>query len=241
MIQQHNRKSYLAPPAPKAINRDGSRDSPSHQEPSEKSNKSPRPPPPPSRHSKPQTPQLQQSQQKHVTPTSGEIPVNFSRDSESSSRNRIAVDTPGSSLGLEHLTTKDQRPKTNRNPSSYSSTNGSSNSSGTRSGATTSTTSPQTQYTTSAHTNNNNTTNTNVSMSPIEAPQYSSRSAPSPYHSKPRVGPESAGFPTSAGGRPVPPPTGPLPVPPPRSAGTSGWRGKDPQGQGQGHRHGSTS
>ncbi|KAK2750856.1 MAP kinase kinase (MEK) [Onygenales sp. PD_40] len=80
MMEQHNRKSYLAPPAPKAITRDGSRDSISH---SRNSEQSPRP---------------------RFTPTSGEIPLNISREPSSRmyGEPRSAVEA-SPTMGFEHL------------------------------------------------------------------------------------------------------------------------------------------
>ncbi|PGH10943.1 STE/STE7/MEK1 protein kinase [Helicocarpus griseus UAMH5409] len=83
MMEQHNRKSYLAPPAPKAITRDGSRDSISH---SRNSETSPRP---------------------RFTPTSGEIPLNLAREpSNSSSRgygDPMSAVEASPTIGFEHL------------------------------------------------------------------------------------------------------------------------------------------
>ncbi|EFW13606.1 MAP kinase kinase (MEK) [Coccidioides posadasii str. Silveira] len=81
MMDRHNRKSYLAPPAPRAINRDGSRDSVSES----RSQQQPDP------HS-------------HPTPTSGEIPLNYSHEpyiqrDEQTPR----ASNPSPTLGLEHL------------------------------------------------------------------------------------------------------------------------------------------
>lgn len=56
-MERHNRKSYLAPPAPKTLNRDGSQDSTSLSNSSDTSS--------------------YQSSQPRFTPTSGEIPLNI--------------------------------------------------------------------------------------------------------------------------------------------------------------------
>lgn len=66
LMEKSNRKSHLAPPAPKALNRDGSR-------------ASPKPPPKPPTTS---TSRSSQGLQKpaHQAPTSGEIPLNISSD-----------------------------------------------------------------------------------------------------------------------------------------------------------------
>lgn len=60
-MDKHNRKSYLAPPAPKSLNRDGSRNS----------GVAPRPPSATSGTSHPPS---------HPTPTSGDIPLNIASD-----------------------------------------------------------------------------------------------------------------------------------------------------------------
>ncbi|GAD92187.1 MAP kinase kinase Ste7 [Paecilomyces variotii No. 5] len=62
MMEKHNRKSYLAPPAPKSLNRDGSRNSGSASKPASATSGTPHPP-------------------SHATPTSGDIPLNIAGDS----------------------------------------------------------------------------------------------------------------------------------------------------------------
>ncbi|OJD09749.1 hypothetical protein AJ78_08948, partial [Emergomyces pasteurianus Ep9510] len=84
MMEQHNRKSYLAPPAPKAITRDGSRDSVSHSRNAETS---------------PRT---------HFSPTSGEIPLNIAREPNNNISGRMYGDPlsaiePSPTMGFEHL------------------------------------------------------------------------------------------------------------------------------------------
>jgi mitogen-activated protein kinase kinase len=82
MMEQHNRKSYLAPPAPKSIARDGSRDALSY-----------------SYSRQPDSPAGQR-----YTPLSGEIPVNYA--GEPSPRRRADHPAPARlppTLGLEHL------------------------------------------------------------------------------------------------------------------------------------------
>ncbi|KAK2736186.1 MAP kinase kinase (MEK) [Myotisia sp. PD_48] len=87
MMDQHNRKSYLAPAAPKAITRDGLRESISHASIPEEPPKS------------------------YITPTSAEIPVNINRDFN----NPIAANTgprfadPSPTLGLEQLSIASQQ------------------------------------------------------------------------------------------------------------------------------------
>lgn len=80
-MEQHNRKSYLAPPAPKAIGRDGSRESVASAK------------------------QLDSSKPR-FTPTSGEIPLNIPHDvmshlHQSPGESRSAVDNQ--TMGFEHL------------------------------------------------------------------------------------------------------------------------------------------
>ncbi|KAL1851827.1 MAP kinase kinase (MEK) [Paecilomyces lecythidis] len=62
MMEKHNRKSYLAPPAPKSLNRDGSRNSGSTSKPASATSGTPHPP-------------------SHPTPTSGDIPLNIAGES----------------------------------------------------------------------------------------------------------------------------------------------------------------
>lgn len=80
MMDQHNRKSYLAPPAPSSIKRDGSRDSVSRtRQPSDDS---------------PRT---------RATPTSGEIPLNLARDIKRSEASYKSGTAQSPTMGLEQL------------------------------------------------------------------------------------------------------------------------------------------
>lgn len=129
-MEQHNRKSYLAAPAPKAINRDGSRDStamatprdsPKPRQPPSQSQPQPTPPQPqhtqrPSQHNTP-------AQAKYPTPTSGEIPLNISTDGwphGHGSNPNSARSPPVPSLSLEHLSleTNDRHRQPNGSSSS---------------------------------------------------------------------------------------------------------------------------
>ncbi|KAK2757903.1 MAP kinase kinase (MEK) [Arachnomyces sp. PD_36] len=126
MMEQHNRKSYLAPPAPKSINRDGSRDSTAMATPRD-SPKPPQPqsstsqhhyPTPPSHHNTP-------SQGKYPTPTSGEIPLNIAPSDGwphgySPNPNSARSPPAAPSLSLEHLSleTNDRHRQPNGSSSS---------------------------------------------------------------------------------------------------------------------------
>lgn len=79
-MDQANRKSYLAPPAPRAIKRDGSRDSVSHSNSAEK----------------PQKPRF--------APT-GEIPLNIPQDpaQRSPAESRSAIEPSSQTMGFEQL------------------------------------------------------------------------------------------------------------------------------------------
>ncbi|OAX77536.1 hypothetical protein ACJ72_08164 [Emergomyces africanus] len=198
MMEQHNRKSYLAPPAPKAITRDGSRDSISH---SRNAETSPRP---------------------HFTPTSGEIPLNIAREpnnnnnNNNSTSNRIYGDPlsaiePSSTMGFEHLSlgsATHHHPdyNHNHNPLQHLSSNGNGNGNGNTSG-----------------TNNNNGLAHSVRQYPnhphldTSVPQYASPMSASAATTRTVI--QSATLPS----RPAPPPSGPLPAPP-GSAGPGGWR-----------------
>jgi mitogen-activated protein kinase kinase len=131
-MEQHNRKSYLAPPAPKAINRDGSRDSTVGKSPTEvtpRESQQPRHSPQPQSQS--QYPHPQQhtphsnAQAKFPTPTSGEIPLGVSSDgwphgytpSPGSAR---SPPMPTPNLSLEHLSleTSDRHRQPNGSSSS---------------------------------------------------------------------------------------------------------------------------
>ncbi|EEH34973.1 dual specificity protein kinase FUZ7 [Paracoccidioides lutzii Pb01] len=187
MMEQHNRKSYLAPPAPKSINRDGSRDSMCHPRTAE-----PSPAP-------------------RFTPTSGEIPLNITREPLNSSGGlRVYSDPmsamePSPTVGFEHLSLD--------GTSQYH---------------------PDHHDLHKALNNHNNPhhPNGNGSANPASARQQYTKSYPSidtsvPQHASPmsasatmtRAAIQSATLPS----RVAPPPSGPLPAPP-GSAGAAGWR-----------------
>ncbi|EFR02636.1 STE/STE7/MEK1 protein kinase [Nannizzia gypsea CBS 118893] len=101
MMEQHNRKSYLAPPAPKAITRDGgSGESPSSSSP----------------HTPDDTPRQA---------TSGDIPLNIAGDITPRSRPQASYGIDGSSsMGFEKLSlnTQGQVPRSSRSPYPHSAT-----------------------------------------------------------------------------------------------------------------------
>lgn len=172
-MEQHNRKSYLAPPAPRAIKRDGSRDSTAYSPVEYPLDQ----PTQPSSHNN-------QQQQSYPTPTSGEIPMNFSR--EPGPRNNAG------SLGFENLSldksqNQDYSPHQHHSASTASSPFGNGNSA--------SRAASRSQYS---------------SASNISSPQYGTRSASSPYYSS--RGANQDGI--NGGGNRTAPPTGPLPHPP---------------------------
>ncbi|EQL29600.1 STE/STE7/MEK1 protein kinase [Blastomyces dermatitidis ATCC 26199] len=201
MMEQHNRKSYLAPPAPKAITRDGSRDSISH---SRNAETSPRP---------------------RFTPTSGEIPLNIAREPNSNSSSSggarmysdpMSAIEPSSTMGFEHLSlgsATHHHPDYNHthnpahNPLQHLTSNGTSNS--------------------SAKSNNNNNNGHPHSHSTRQYPSHPHIDTSVPQYASPmsasaattRAAIQSATLPS----RPAPPPSGPLPAPP-GSAGSGGWR-----------------
>ncbi|OJD20783.1 STE/STE7/MEK1 protein kinase [Blastomyces percursus] len=196
MMEQHNRKSYLAPPAPKAITRDGSRDSISH---SRNAETSPRP---------------------RFTPTSGEIPLNIAREpnshnSSSSSAHMysdpMSAIEPSSTMGFEHLSlgsaTHHHHPDYthNHNPLQHLSSNGTGNS-GTNSNSNNS----------HSHSHSTRQYPSHPHIDP-STPQYASPMSASAATTRAAI--QSATLPS----RPAPPPSGPLPAPP-GSAGSGGWR-----------------
>ncbi|PGH12258.1 STE/STE7/MEK1 protein kinase [Polytolypa hystricis UAMH7299] len=199
LMDQHNRKSYLAPPAPSAITRDGSRDSISHRTPI---NNTPSPNP-------------------RFTPTSGEIPLNIAREptprghrenshSNNISRGAGALDLhthnnnhhhPSSTsatptLGLEHLSLSSSHHLDFTNPN-YSNginpNNGSSRSA------------------TAAAVRHHNLPTRSNEPSPRQqfAPGLPAHSA-----SSTRSGAAAYHHPAGLPMRPAPPPSGPLPAPP---------------------------
>lgn len=106
MMERHNRKSYLAPPAPRALKRDGSRDSviPFNADPSSISSPDTRP---------------TSSSYQSGTPTSGEIPIIASDEApyqslrpqfspSSSVPTGIAERSPVPPLSLQHLSLETQ-------------------------------------------------------------------------------------------------------------------------------------
>lgn len=166
-MDRHNRKSYLAPPAPRAINRDGSRDSISES-------KSPQ--------------QQQQQQSEHYsnpTPTSGEIPLNYSHEPYTQHYKQVPRSIETSTMGFENLhinTSHNQSPINGQGGWSRRSPHPSS---GQHSAGNT----PQ----------------------PFSSP----RVAPSPHHAPSRNHPQSAGLPLktgppSSGSMPPPPVSGGL-------------------------------
>lgn len=98
-MERHNRKSYLAPPAPKAITRDGSRDSTVF----------------PTSAGDEVTP-TNNSYRPQMTPTSGEIPLNYVSDM-GSARSERAPPPPTLSLQNLSLDTNDI-PSTSRSANS---------------------------------------------------------------------------------------------------------------------------
>ncbi|KAJ9203008.1 hypothetical protein DTO207G8_1921 [Paecilomyces variotii] len=90
MMEKHNRKSYLAPPAPKSLNRDGSRNSSSTPKPPGATTGTSSHPP------------------SHPTPTSGDIPLNIASESSANGYyNSDPASAPNSMkstrAALEHL------------------------------------------------------------------------------------------------------------------------------------------
>ncbi|QSS60870.1 MAP kinase [Histoplasma capsulatum] len=185
MMEQHNRKSYLAPPAPKAITRDGSRDSISHSRNAEASPRA------------------------RYTPTSGEIPLNITREptSNNSSAAQMYGDPmsaiePSSTMGFEHLSlgsATHHHPDYNHNPLQHLTSNGNGHSN-----SSSSIPHPSRQYPSHPHID-------------TSVPQYTSPMSASATTARAPI--QSATLPS----RPAPPPSGPLPAPP-GSAGPGGWR-----------------
>ncbi|PGH34468.1 STE/STE7/MEK1 protein kinase [[Emmonsia] crescens] len=207
MMEQHNRKSYLAPPAPKAINRDGSRDSISH---SRNAETSPRP---------------------RFTPTSGEIPLNIAREpnnnhSSNSGGGRMYGDPmsaiePSSTINFEQLSLGNathHHPDYNHNhihnhnynPLQHLSSNGNANNNSHHSGA---------NHNGPPHSIRQYPSHPHIDTS---VPQYASPMSASAVTTRAAI--QSATFPS----RPAPPPSGPLPAPP-GSAGPGGWRTHSPR------------
>ncbi|KAL1956578.1 hypothetical protein VTO42DRAFT_7049 [Malbranchea cinnamomea] len=100
LMEKHNRKSYLAPPAPRAIKPDGSRDSTAMSPAVENYHPLPDPTAPHPRQQMQSSHHHSQQAPQHTTPASGEIPFNYSR--EPAHRSNVG------SLGLERLSLNKQ-------------------------------------------------------------------------------------------------------------------------------------
>lgn len=212
MMEKNNRTSYLAPPAPRALNKDGSRDSTILPPPADAFATSP-----PS----------------HMTPTSGEIPLNISQHDVPYSNNYNSPALPSlEHLSLETPTESRFSPKARNNPPPIyiNGNNG-----------------PNSAYPSSSHNRYPHRPDPTEPASAIEGPSRPFFGARS-HSSNTSAGLTSSSHPSSAGigSRTIPsnggintggiasaglstrhgPPTGPLPVPPTSASMASPRRGQ---------------